>query len=143
MNVFIPTRRLPDAADRLQYLLLARHDQPFAWGWRDCAMFAADAVHAVTGRDPAADLRGSYFSARQAVRTIRQHGGLQGLADARLGPRIAALDAVDGDVALLPKGPTSEGGSLVVVFRHALVGQGERGLVVARKADAVAFWRAA
>lgn len=132
--------RLPDAAARLQDLLIARHDKPFAWGFRDCAMFAADVVHAVTGRDPAGDLRGTYFSRRQAARVLRQHGGLRGLASSRLGSEIAEHMASDGDVALLPTGPSSSGGSLVVVWRGALVGQGDNGLVLARTNEAVAFW---
>lgn len=131
--------RLPDAAERLRALLLERHDQPFAWGFRDCALWAADAVFATTGRDPAGNFRGAYFSARGALRLIRARGGLEAIVDAQLGPRMKPHAALDGDVALLPEG---ELGSLAIVWRGALIAQGERGLVVRRVGEASIFWGA-
>ena len=47
--------------------------EPFCWGAHDCALFAASAVEAMTGTDPAADFRGQYDNqagARAALRTI-------------------------------------------------------------------------
>jgi len=41
---------------------------PFRWGESDCVMVVADYVRAVTGRDPAADLRLTYSSAGECQR---------------------------------------------------------------------------
>jgi hypothetical protein len=46
---------------------------PFEWGFNDCALFAADAVQAMTGEDPAPDLRG-YDSEFGAIRTMKENG---------------------------------------------------------------------
>lgn len=52
--------RFPDWPERLAAFIEARRRMPFAWGGHDCAMFAADAVVAITGTDPLALWRGSY-----------------------------------------------------------------------------------
>jgi hypothetical protein len=54
--------RLPDWPERLAALVEARRHAPFAWGSNDCLLFAADAVLACTGVDPAAAWRGRYGS---------------------------------------------------------------------------------
>ena len=139
-----PLHRLPDAAARLRTLLLARRLAPFAWGSRDCALWAADVVQAVTGVDVAADLRGRYATARGALLVIRQAGGLQGLAAARLaGP--APLQALaDGDVVLLqPHAATQHRGALAVHCRGQIVAQGADGLVFAPRNLAAQAWRCA
>ncbi|WP_298195527.1 hypothetical protein [Novosphingobium sp.] len=46
----------------------------FAWGERDCAMFAAGAVEAMTGIDPAAQIRGRYNSVTGAARVLKRAG---------------------------------------------------------------------
>lgn len=48
---------------------------PFAWGGHDCCLWAATAVQAQLGADPAADLRGTYHSQRAAVALIRKKFG--------------------------------------------------------------------
>jgi hypothetical protein len=44
---------------------------PFAWGTNDCALFAADAVQAITGLDIADDFRGRYSDEAGAFALIR------------------------------------------------------------------------
>jgi hypothetical protein len=138
--------RVPHAASRMQALLLERYAMPFAWGFRDCALFAADCVEAVTGRDPAADFRGAYLSALGALRIIRAHGGLAELAAARVGPAIEASSAIDGDVCLLlphaHETPLPGLGALGVLWRGAIIAQGDSGLGVHRLAAADRWWRA-
>lgn len=53
---------------------------PFKWASNDCALFAADAVNAITGDDPAAEYRG-YSDEREALRIIKEAGGLRALVD--------------------------------------------------------------
>ena len=133
------------AAHRLHALVLDRHDQPFAWGIRDCCLWAADAVHAATGRDLASDIRGSYWSARQAARVVRDRGGLESLVTDRMGAPIALADAIDGDVCLLV--PEAHEyipglGALGVLWRGSILAQGDKGLCVHRTHEAAQWWGA-
>lgn len=125
-------------------LVKSRMARPFAWGTNDCAIWAFDAVHATTGRDVVVDLRGSYLSARGAMRVLAAAGGLQGLADSRLGARIATGAAPNGSVALLAPGVCAQGqariGALGVALGTYIVAQGETGLVVVPRAAALAWW---
>lgn len=100
----VPLRRLPDWQPRLAQLISKRMQHPLAWGLHDCAMFAADAVQAVTGVDLAEDLRGTYSTAEGAEATLQQHGGLVGLCVQRLGPVVRASMAQPGDIGLAQVG---------------------------------------
>lgn len=96
--------RLPDWPDRLSALVARAHTQPFAWGLHDCCLWAADAVLALTGHDPADGLRGRYADATGAMRALQAVGGLLG-AGRLTGVRLAGPGyARDGDVALVSDG---------------------------------------
>lgn len=47
---------------------------PFEYGRHDCALFAAGAVEAMTGNDPAAKLRGKYSTLAGGLRKLRRLG---------------------------------------------------------------------
>ena len=96
-----PLHRLPDWQERIAHLVLARIDQPWALGVRDCCLWAADAALAVTGRDPAHAIRGRYMTPQQAQRVLRDLGGLRGIGGAGFGPQIRPAAALEGDVALV------------------------------------------
>jgi len=96
--------RLRDWQSRLSACRAEHCDRPFAWGSQDCALWGADCVRAVTGEDPAADLRGTYTDAAGAARIIARLGGLRAIADARLGARIVAAVAQPGDIGLVLSG---------------------------------------
>jgi hypothetical protein len=84
----------------LAELVAQRMAAPFEWGVNDCCLFAADAVRAMTGRDPAADARG-YTTERQAARVLKQLGGLEALASTRAGgEEVPPAMARVGDVVL-------------------------------------------
>jgi len=100
MNAALPTLRLRDWPERLAALFAARAAQPFVWGEFDCCLFAADAVLAVTGHDPAADLRGTYTTAAGATRVLERFGGVAGVAIARAGRVVPVAMAQPGDVGL-------------------------------------------
>jgi hypothetical protein len=74
--------------------------RPFAWGSHDCCLWAASAVLALTGNDPGADLRHTYFTGRAAARILVHIGGLEG-AGSRTGPSIELGMATVGDVGLV------------------------------------------
>jgi len=62
--------------------LLARVRMEFAWGSNDCALFAADAVEAITGIDIAEDFRGKYSTEEEAFDLIKSLVGGTTVADA-------------------------------------------------------------
>jgi hypothetical protein len=62
----MPLERRKDWPQRLDAFIAGRRNEPFAWGVNDCALFAADAVLAITGTDLAAAHRG-YNSAAGAM----------------------------------------------------------------------------
>lgn len=137
----------PAAAHRLLQFLAERRTTPFEWGRADCAMLAFDAVRAVTGRDPAADLRGRYASALQAFRLLRNMGGLAGLVRSRFGPAVQWTEASDGDVVLLRSGVCAGAlqglGALGIRWRGAVVGQGTEGLVIVPGTVVRGCWKVA
>lgn len=71
--------RYRDWPERLHAFIESRRGKPFVWGENDCALFAADAVIAMTGVDMAADLRG-YKTERGALNRIKKAGGMPGFA---------------------------------------------------------------
>ncbi len=105
LQALIGQPRMPDAAARLQQLVLARLGARFAWGVHDCALWAADAIQAQLGTDPAQDLRGRYRTQLGALRLLAPLGGLHGVATAVLGdPLRSPLLACVGDVGLTRQG---------------------------------------
>ena len=66
-------QRLPDWRTRLGAHIAAHRTQPFAYGAHDCATFAAGAVQAVTGSDPAAGLT-NYTTRAGGLRRLRRNG---------------------------------------------------------------------
>lgn len=59
---------------RLDALLGRLAGHPFVWGYNDCCTLAADAVEAVTGRNPLPYLRGSYETRQGALRWLAREG---------------------------------------------------------------------
>ncbi len=107
---------------------------PFEWGTHDCALFACNAILAMTGDDPAIDFRGIYDSEESANAALEAFagGGLLETAEkicARLAyPETAPAFAGRGDVALcdLPTGNTLgivslNGREVLVAAPHGLL----------------------
>jgi hypothetical protein len=94
--------RIDDWEQALADYLLAQREAVFAWGRMDCVLFAAGAVAAMTGADPAADLRGKYRSQAGAGRLLKQLGfaNLAVAVDSVLVP-VAPAAAHRGDVVML------------------------------------------
>lgn len=127
------------AAAALAGLIAQRLRQPFVWGVHDCCLWAADAVQAQTGRDPAAGLRGTYRSALGAARLVRRLGGLSAIA-ARGGEPIAPALAVAGDVGLVMMAGRPR---LVVCGGGLWLAAAVDGLAALPWAAPVAAWRVA
>ncbi|ABF42158.1 conserved hypothetical protein [Candidatus Koribacter versatilis Ellin345] len=108
-------KRLQGWPEELARFLRERAAVPFAWGKNDCALFACDAVMAITGVDMAADFRGRYNTKAGATKAIRRFagGGLDQLADKIAAQQalmeVTKLNAQRGDVVLFDTaigGPT-------------------------------------
>lgn len=94
---------VPEWRRRFEALVLAARGRPFAWGSSDCCMFAADAVLACSGVDPAAAVRGTYSTQDGADVVLSQMGGLEAVG-ALAGPSVPPLCAQTGDVGLVSDG---------------------------------------
>lgn len=66
--------RKPTWENDLADFIADRLNMPFEWGNHDCALFAADAVEAMTGIDPASDFRGNYTTQKTAREALREFG---------------------------------------------------------------------
>ena len=137
----MPLKHKPHWRVYLDALVCARQHTPFAWGSNDCALFASDAVQATTGFDPASKLRG-YSTAREALRLIRERGGLWGIATMALGDALDRRCARTGDVALVTSSATSKREALAVcVSVDSAVVPGLGGLQVVPMEYARCIWR--
>lgn len=97
--------RLDDWRRRLAQWMADCPRQPLAYGRHDCALFAASAVHAMTGHDFAAPYRGRYTTLRGGLRVLRAAGFEDHVALARhCLPVIPAAFAAPGDLAVIPTG---------------------------------------
>ena len=123
------------------FIELTRH-RPFEWGTHDCCLFAADAVYAMTGIDPAAPLRGEYASMRGAIRVIDVNGGMEVMCDrlaAAVGMRRVPPDhAGRGDIAMV-ENPLMD--ALGVIVGRVVACAGQDGLVFMPRSSIIAVWK--
>ncbi len=105
--------RLPDWPARLTRYIAAAATAPFAPGRMDCALFAAGAVAAMTGTDPAEAWRGRYRTLAGGRRLMRRAGFAdhEAVAAAHFA-EVAVLEAKPGDLAVIA---TAAGPALGVV----------------------------
>jgi hypothetical protein len=102
-----PTR-LPDWRPRLTAYLTQTAHEGFRYGSNDCALFAAGAVRAMTGHDPAAAWRGTYTTLEGGLKRLMKAGFDDHVAlVASLFQDVAPAFAQVGDLALVdaPDGP--------------------------------------
>jgi hypothetical protein len=109
----VPPRR-PDWRARLVSYLALASGRTFRPGLMDCALFGAGGVEALTGFDPAADLRGKYRSIEGGYRALKAQGFAShtDFAASLLEPIHPAF-AQAGDLAVLP----GDGGDALGIFQ--------------------------
>ena len=107
--------RIGDWELALHDYMVANDGLPHVYGTRDCVLFAAGAVQALTGVDLAAKWRGKYKTEAGALRTLCKlsDGTVQGLIYQYL-PTIPTSFARRGDIALF------EGSAGVVMGPYAV-----------------------
>lgn len=99
--------RFQDWTSRLDAVLRETANRGLEYGQLDCCMFSANVVLAMTGFDPAHDLRGKYDSEESAYALMREkfNGGIEKTVSAlarRSGfEEIPVLMAQRGDVLLV------------------------------------------
>lgn len=123
----------------LSAYLAAQRGKPFAHGAHDCALFAAGAVLAMTGSDPAADFRGAYRSIAGSVRALKDigAGSLEATIDA-IFPVIPAGIARRGDLVWHDGSVGVCMGGIAFFVGH----EGDAvGLVMVPRAEWVKGWR--
>jgi hypothetical protein len=89
--------------------------KPFKRGSHDCAMFAVNCAHVMTGKDYAGDLRQVYKSREQAMEVLKGKGfiDLEQVATDRLGePYVFSVMAKRGDCVSVHG---TEGAALAIV----------------------------
>ncbi|SEM40432.1 hypothetical protein SAMN05192583_0068 [Sphingomonas gellani] len=127
--------RAPDWEERLAVLLDRKSEEPFKWGSNDCALFACDAIKAMTGSDPAEAFRGTYNDRAGSAVALREHGAgtLLKTATAWLGQSKHPAFAQRGDIVMKDRNTLG-----VCVGLHSwFVGEehGQNGLVALPTAD--------
>lgn len=130
-------RRLPDWPERLADYLARSRTAVFAWGSTDCACFAAGDVLAITGCDV---LPGRWADRAEAVRILREQGGLVAAVDAAL-PRLPSpAYAQRGDVVLVQASVPRGRRWLAVCDGARAWAPGPAGLVAVPMTHAVHAW---
>lgn len=110
--------------------LEAAKRKAFVWGEHDCCLFAADAVVAMSGWDPAEEFRGRYTSKVGAARVMKRAGagGVEGIiergARQRGRPEVSAEYTQRGDIVIVDTedGPAAGvcAGALTAIVRDGV-----------------------
>ncbi len=135
--------RLPDWEPRLAAVLHAARDRPFAVAVHDCGTFAADAVAAITGKDPLAPLRAQYrveaagpdFAGWSPVAILRALAATHGWQ------RVPWRLARRGDLALVRGADGAACAAVVDLSGRSLAAPGVDGLARFPLDRAAACWR--
>lgn len=97
----------------------------FGWGTWDCCLFAADAVKAMTGRDPASRLRATYCNEAEALAIITAGGGIDSIVE-KAGLKPVTSPFQNGDIGRLKmKGHIT---ALVVYWQGRFLAATKKGL---------------
>lgn len=94
----------PDWQSAFAEFVAGRIHDPFEWGRNDCALFAADAVEAMTGRDLAKAWRGRYSTAEDAGRMGYSSAVVIEILQDAGAMEIPVRRAMYGDVCLVDQG---------------------------------------
>lgn len=111
MAAKLKLHRKKDWRIRLSRYLSDIRSEPFEYGKHDCALFAAGAIKAITGKDIAKEWRGKYSSLEESRKTLREIGVRNHI---NLAKRLLHKtdEPVAGDIAIVN---TEEGQALGVV----------------------------
>lgn len=127
------TKRVTDWRDKLHDYIDSVRRSSFVYGELDCALFAAGAVQAMTGEDPAEGMRGAYHSHEEGIEVLNSNGYLDHIdAAAAMFQSISPAQAQHGDLVLIE---TGEGLGFGVIGGGRIFAMGTRGLMSFSWAD--------
>ena len=120
-------KRHPDWERRLVAAEERHQAEPFAWGVCDCILTAADAIEAVTGKDPAKRVRGIYSTEIGAAKLLRRRkaGTVEDVLAKLLPPADGVLMAQRGDICTVEREGQIAAG---YVTMHGIAVKSPRGL---------------
>ncbi|QYC10558.1 DUF6950 family protein [Brevundimonas nasdae] len=129
----------------LKSFLRAEIGKPLIYGRSDCLLFASDWWLLISGRDPAADYRGTYHTETEAEAIIAAAGGIERLTEKAManagGVEVAAPMA--GDVGLV-RAIGEDGCSVTVGAVHTgrrWAARARRGVALGLRVEAARIWR--
>lgn len=129
--------RHDDRVKNLEQYVTQVRAVPFDPVTHNCALFAAGAITAATGKSPVADMGITLKSQRDVVGVLARFGGVRGLAEHYLGEMRAPLQARRGDVVIKPG---TEGETLGVCMGDHALFLGPDGLQVRKLSECVGSW---
>lgn len=128
--------RLPDWQSRLALFVEERRAVPFAWGSNDCAMFARDAVKAMTGRDPVG--KSLLYSTAAGAASILKKKSFERRLTGMFGEPVPRKLAQRGDVVLAEV----EGRVLLgICLSDCWAAPCETGLAMRPMSEVISAWR--
>jgi hypothetical protein len=147
--------RLKDWEQRLADFVERARRTPFIFGENDCGLMGANAVLAITGTDPAEDLRGQYKTATDGMRLMAaavdmesydgpDYAAYPDFLSARLGEPVHPARARKGDLVLGIFGdPGQQAYSLMVDLGKDYLLAAKDGAITERKdlVTATSAWR--
>lgn len=140
-------KRFEDWPARLQAYLTECRDATFVWGKLDCALFAAGAVRAMTGKDFSAPFLGRYSTERGANIALARYGQAKGSISLKetvigfLGLPVSKLKAQRGDVIGFRGDAGFTLGVADLSGTHFVALTPTQGLVRLKISSAVTAWR--
>jgi hypothetical protein len=128
-------KRRPDWRTRLYDYVVSRQGVPFKWGDFDCAKFAADAVEAMTGKDPMKGMRA--YKSEEGARKLLKDKGYKSHGDllSELFEEIPVALGQPGDIAVM------ENDGLGVVQGQYVYQPGDRGIALSEVTMAKRMFR--
>lgn len=130
-------KRIHDWPERLAAHIAAARDARFEWGKFDCAMFASDAIRAMTGFDLAADFRGQYSDEAGARAKLPR---ALTYANSVLSP-IALGFARRGDLLITANGSADPGFAIIGLDGRSALCACDRGLLHVARPRWIKAWR--
>jgi hypothetical protein len=128
--------RRHDWPERLEAYVDSRRLEPFAFGTHDCCQFAAGAVEAITGENPAD--RFHYADETEAAQLLELHGGVEGIVTVALGSPVHPSQGGRGDVVVAE---LANGDTAGVLLGNTCAFPSEFGIVYWPRSVARLAWR--
>lgn len=125
-----------DWPERLAEFIESRRGEPFAFGTHDCCQFAAGAIEAITGDNPARHW--AYANELGAARIIHEAGSLEAVVTEALGDPVHPSQAGRGDVVIAE---LDRGDTVGVCLGNVCAFAAEVGLLILPRTVARSAWK--